>query len=305
MEQDEKNIEEYKDEAQGFGNENLERFLPNVTFEAIPIKELVSNQRALSKNHVRRAAADFDIHQINPVKVSRRDGINYVFNGQHTMEIVAQISGSRDTPVWCMVYEDLGYKSEANIFANQQKYVKGLTPYEIFMANIEAGSDKQLLIKELVESYKLEIVSFPKPCGILAVGALEHIYDKFGYEVLSRTLRLSIGAWEGNPQALGASVLKGIARVIVVYREELKDDMFIEKLGNVSIKEIIRTAKERKGGAVGYAEAMVLAYNNQRTNTPLPIQRLYDRALLRGSLQIEESLKEAFDRETQGQTEST
>ena len=81
--------------------------------------------------------------------------------------------------------------------------------------------------------------------------------------------------------------------------------MFIEKLGNVSIKEIIRTAKERKGGAVGYAEAMVLAYNNQRTNTPLPIQRLYDRALLRGSLQIEESLKEAFDRETQDQTEST
>ena len=102
MEQDEKNIEEYRDEAQEFGNENLERFLPNVTFEAIPIKELVSDQeyqRALSKNHVRRAAADFDIHQINPVKVSRRDGINYVFNGQHTMEIVAQISGSRDTPV--------------------------------------------------------------------------------------------------------------------------------------------------------------------------------------------------------------
>ena len=29
----------------------------------------------------------FDVHQINPVKVSRRDGINYVFNGQHTIEM--------------------------------------------------------------------------------------------------------------------------------------------------------------------------------------------------------------------------
>ena len=29
----------------------------------------------------------FDVHQINPVKVSRRDGINYVCNGQHTIEM--------------------------------------------------------------------------------------------------------------------------------------------------------------------------------------------------------------------------
>ncbi len=48
--------------------------------------------------------------------------MNFVFNGQHTIEIVALVSGSRDTPVWCMVYEDLDYELEADIFANQQKY---------------------------------------------------------------------------------------------------------------------------------------------------------------------------------------
>lgn len=107
-------------------------YLPNVTFEAIPIKDLVSNQeyqRNLSEKHVKRAVSNFDIYQINPVKVSRRDGINYVFNGQHTMEIVATMSGSRETPVWCMVYQDLIYTHEADIFANQQKYVKALSPY--------------------------------------------------------------------------------------------------------------------------------------------------------------------------------
>ena len=81
-------------------------YVPNVTFEKIPIKNLVSNQeyqRNLSAVHIQRAAANFDLYQINPVKVSRRDGINYVFNGQHTIEIVALVSGSRDTPVWCMV----------------------------------------------------------------------------------------------------------------------------------------------------------------------------------------------------------
>lgn len=82
--------------------ENLLKFVPNVHFEQIPIKNLVSNQeyqRNLSHSHILRAAENFDLYQINPVKVSRRDGINYVFNGQHTIEIVALVSGSRETPV--------------------------------------------------------------------------------------------------------------------------------------------------------------------------------------------------------------
>ena len=59
-------------------------FVPNVHFEKIPIKNLVSNQkyqRNLSKAHIANAAANFDPYQINPVKVSRRDGVNYVLMG--------------------------------------------------------------------------------------------------------------------------------------------------------------------------------------------------------------------------------
>ncbi len=81
-------------------------YIPDVKLELMPIRNLYSDQdyqRNLSKKHVERAAKHFDLCQINPVKVSRRDGINYVFNGQHTIEIIALVSGSRDTPVWCMV----------------------------------------------------------------------------------------------------------------------------------------------------------------------------------------------------------
>ena len=79
--------------------DTFDYYVPNVHFEKIPIRNLVSNQdyqRNLSRAHIARAAANFDLYQINPVKVSRRDGINYVFNGQHTIEIVALVSGSRD-----------------------------------------------------------------------------------------------------------------------------------------------------------------------------------------------------------------
>ena len=95
--------------------ERQKRCIPDVSFELIPIKNLVSNQdyqRPLSESHIRKALEEFDVYQINPVKVSRRDGINYVFDGQHTIEIVASESGSRETPVWCMIYDDLKYTEE-------------------------------------------------------------------------------------------------------------------------------------------------------------------------------------------------
>ena len=248
---------------------DYKEFVPDVHFELIPIRSLVSNQeyqRNLSKAHITRTANNFDLYQINPVKVSRRDGINYVFNGQHTIEIVAAVSGSRDTPVWCMVYDDMDYTTEADVFANQQKYIKALVPYEIFVANLEAGNEQQLIIRDLVESYGLSIAPNRNPGSICAGSTLEFIYGKYGFHTLDRTLRLCIGTWEGETYSLGANMLKGIARLVVAYGDNLRDDLFKEKVGAFSARDIGRTAKERKAGSLGYAEAMLLAYNRKSKN---------------------------------------
>ena len=184
-------------------------FVPDVHFEKIPIKNLVSNQtyqRNLSIAHIQKTAGHFDVRQINPVKVSRRDGINYVFNGQHTIEIVASVSGSRDTPVWCMVYDGMDYMEEADTFAKQQKFVKPLMPYEIFMANIEAGNDDQILMKSLVESYRLRLSSSKGPNCLCAISTIESIYHRYGLNTLDRTLRLCVASWEGEPDSLTANI---------------------------------------------------------------------------------------------------
>lgn len=257
--------------------EDLSIFVPKVHFEQIPIKNLVSNQeyqRNLSASHIRRTSENFDLYQINPVKVSRRSGINYVFNGQHTIEIVATVSGSRETPVWCMIYDELDYVQEADIFANQQKYIRPLLPYEIFMANVEAGNDDQLIIKSLVESYGLSITSNKVPGGICAVATLGYIYQKYGFHVLDRTLRLCIGTWEGDVNSLSSNMLKGIAHLVVAFGENLRDDIFKDKVGVFSSREIGRTAKERKAGSLGYAEAMLIAYN-KRMKAALKWSKLY------------------------------
>ena len=255
-------------------------FVPNVHFEQIPIKDLVSNQdyqRNLSLGHINRAAENFDLYQINPVKVSRRDGVNYVFNGQHTIEIVALVSGSRETPVWCMIYDDLSYTAEANIFANQQKFVKPLQPYEVFNANVEAGNDTQLIIKSLVESYGLTIGNKKGPGIICAVSTLENIYTNYGMQTLNRTLRLIIGAWEGDLHSFSANILNAVAKLISVFGDGLNDDIFKEKLGAVSVKQLTRVAKERKSGCMGFAETMIIEYNGKKKSRAnrLSMSRLY------------------------------
>ena len=254
-------------------------YVPNVRFALLPISALVSNQdyqRMLSETHILRAVQNFDVYQINPVKISRRDGINYVFNGQHTIEIVAAASGSRETPVWCMIYEDLTYKHEAGVFADQQKFVKPLLPYETFVAHIEAQDEKYLLIRDLVHSYDLEIGSQKQPRTIVAVGTLERIFDKYGYHVLDLTLRLCVGTWEGEVNSLSGNVLSGIARMIYAYGDALREDVFKDRVGQMSIKMLTRTARERRPGALGYAEAMVMAYN-KRAKYRLSMSKLYNR----------------------------
>lgn len=270
--------------------EDLSQFVPNVHFEQIPIKNLVSNQeyqRNISTKHVQRAAAHFDPYQINPVKVSRRGGVNYVFNGQHTIEIVALVSNSRETPVWCMIYDDLEYEHEADIFANQQKYVKPLLPYEIFMANIEAGSDKQLIIRDMVESYGLKISSKTAPGHICAVATLESIYDRYGYHVLDRVLRLMVGTWEGVTQSLSANMLNGLARLVYAYGDNLKEDMFKDKLSRISIKELVRSANERRAGSLGFAEAMLIFYNKKTHANALEWNLLYTTKIGKGRIDQE------------------
>lgn len=268
---------------------NYYEFVPNVHFEQIPIKNLVSNQeyqRNLSLHHIDMAAKNFDLYQINPVKVSRRDGINYVFNGQHTIEIVAQVSGSRETPVWCMIYDDLCYEEEADIFANQMKYVKPLTPYEIFLANIEAGNDQQLIIKELVESYGLVLSNKKAPNNIAAITTIENIYEKYGYQVLSNVLRVVIATWEGECYSLSSNVLNAIAKIIITYGDSFDEEIFKARLGEIPIKQVLRVGKERGGGALGVAEAMVLAYNGKKKSdiNKLPIQKMYAKIELEAAL---------------------
>ena len=67
----------------------------------------------------------------------------------------------------------------------------------------------------------------------------ETIYDKHGFHVLDQVLRLLIGTWEGEPNSLSANMLNGVARLVAVYGDQIKDTIFKERLSRVSISASI------------------------------------------------------------------
>ena len=103
---------------------------------------------------------------------------------------------------------------------------------------------------------------------------MEKIYDRNGYDVLNRVLNLIVMTWEGENKSFSSNILNGVTRLVLCFGDALKDEVFVEKVGGMSIRELSKIAKERRAGALGYAEAMLIAYN-KRNKAGLTWQRLY------------------------------
>ncbi len=84
--------------------------------------------------------------------------------------------------------------------------------------------------------------------------------------LLSRVLRLCAGTWEGDENSFSANILNGITRLVYTFGDQLNDEVFKERVGALSIKQLVRMSKERCPGSMGYAEAMLLEYNGKKKN---------------------------------------
>ena len=72
-----------------------------------------------------------------------------------------------------------------------------------------------MLIRDLVYSYNLELGSTQKRHGtICAIAALENIFDKYGYHVLDKALRMLVSTWEGEMYSLSGNTLNAVAHLI-------------------------------------------------------------------------------------------
>ena len=85
---------------------------------------------------------------------------------------------------------------------------------------------------------------------------------------------------EGEPNSLSANMLNGVSRLVVAYGDQIKDTVFKERLSRVSIKTLSQTAKDRRVGSLGYAEAILIFYN-KRSKVHLTWDKLYAKKIPR------------------------
>ena len=268
----------------------MDNFDPNKT----PKKQVLSAQIDLSKFE---KATEDEKRQQDVMSQSTsffKDGMRKLFKNPLAVASIIVLVAIILTIIIAPMIVPYGYEEILSINGKRDKGAKNLAPFEIFVANLEAKNQEQLMIRDLVESYGLKISAKRAPGHICAVSTLEAIYSKYGYQVLNRVLRLIIGTWEGDSNSFSANIMNAVTKLCVVYKDQLKDEVFSEKLGAVSIKQLTRTARDRRKGSMGFAEAMLLEYNGKRKSNAgkLFMNKLYARDV---SLWIEPDENEDFD----------
>ena len=108
--------------------------------------------------------------------------------------------------------------------------------------------------------------SILKTVSIKARMNLQHVLDK--------ALRILVSTWEGEMYSLSGNTLNAVARLIAAYGDTLNEETFKDRLGLIPMKTIIRTARERRPGSLGYAEAMLVFYN-KKCKYRLSMKKLY------------------------------
>lgn len=81
-------------------------------------------------------------------------------------------------------------------------------------------------------------------------------------------------------------MLNAITKLLVTYGDSFDEEIFKARLGEIPIKQVLRVGKERGGGAMGVAEAMILVYNGKKKSdiNKLPIQKMYAKNELEAAL---------------------
>jgi hypothetical protein len=198
---------------------NANKALINNT-QNLPIEKLLVDavyQRSLNKKRADRIVAEFNPRRFGYLKVSRRNRLYYVIDGQHRLA-AAKILGYNSLP--CNVCEGLDQRTEAEDFRVQQDNMSRIHTRDKFRSAIIAGDEESVRIAKIVEEYGYKIQGFGLDAGhadcIGSIGTLQRIVrgSPDGFKVLDLTLYLTRMTWDGQNKAALGFVLSGTAAFV-------------------------------------------------------------------------------------------
>jgi len=233
-------------------------------------KDLIVNskaQRELQPWKVKKIVKEFNPLLVNPIKVSFRNGKYYVFDGQHTREVLKVVNGG-DCPVRCVVYYGLTEADEADLFIQQTGVSTRVTAADKMRVRYNYGGEAE---RDMVRAAELAgvRVDFTGGEAINKCTAVKTLMDC--YKILDRKafidmLAIIREAWDGVPGSFSKEVLKGMTKFFETYYKEFKEKDLVSSLSRIRPATIAREGRGALGARNGtsYARFILSVYNNGR-----------------------------------------
>lgn len=249
------------------GKINVKETEANFTYRMINSQDIVSDdsyQRPVDYRRVKKIVSGFNPQLVNPIKVSKRDGKYYVFDGQHTLRALVLRNDEKDLPVECKVYENLTKEQEAKLFSEQNGFSKGVDINAKLKALYVAGDVNIIELKSGIEKAGF-IFDFSNSKGnrkIVCCRTVYDIYRKSSIETLQKVLQIIMEAWGGESDSIRKEIISGVYLFHVKYEGEYDERTLVDKLRKTAAVKIVRDGSASiSGGNKRFARQILNIYN--------------------------------------------
>ncbi len=237
-------------------------------------------QRNPSDDKINQIVASWDERIANEPKVSLRDGVYHVFDGQHTILAREALNDNHPVKILCKVYYGLTEHDEADLFATQTGRSSKPSPGERHRAEMYAGNEFAIAFSNATKKAGLSIddKGTRHKMHISCIGTARKAYEKMGEVLYVEAMSIIATAWKGTADSLRFEIIKAVTEFVQYYNGQYDKDVLICALKSkkpIYIRNKIVTDLEHPNN-IKYAYQIMVAYNT-KSKTPLPELKVGDK----------------------------
>ncbi|MFW0790849.1 DUF6551 family protein [Gordonia sp. CPCC 205333] len=197
--------------------------------ETVPTTDLKIDpqaQRTLNEKRAQKLAEEFIPEAVGTIIVSERDnGDKFIVDGQHRWR-ASQLLG-RDSVV-CEIHHGLTQTEEAILFLIKNRESSKPSAIDEYQIGLTGGIPLFVDTEKILKSHGLSMGT----TSVNTVGAVNgvlRITDKYGPDVLHRTLTIAEHAWGRTAETWDGMLLGGIGEVVGRHGEQIQNDEELAK----------------------------------------------------------------------------
>ncbi|MCX5441271.1 ParB/RepB/Spo0J family partition protein [Streptomyces sp. NBC_00063] len=183
-------------------------------------------QRTISEPRAQRIADHIVPEAIGLIMVSERDGKRFIVDGQHRKR-ACELAGI--STVKAEIHYGLTQAQEAILFLIKNRESHKPRPIDEYHVGLTGGVALFVDTDRILKKHGLSLGS-TSTNGVGAVSGVLRITDRFGADILDRTLSVAEGAWGRSTETWDGMLLGGIGQFLGRWGDLVDDDELAKKM---------------------------------------------------------------------------